>query len=250
MLRAAFISIIPLLPGCFAAGHPSFAYTPTVVAPEADVHAFRVNSTDQVFSFGVTGGICHETDVEEIPLTQGQVDSETHHYFAYTVLAFPLSFSDHRDWHLVFYRPGYEPVKIRSRWLPFKLVRSQIDHLNWKPANDLDAQTKAVDSLLPENWIVSVTHGVRDFVIKEYERLAASSVATPEQRETLRDKARKIKEEELKLDELKLKKARWTEEPAMDLDAGSGISKEVSSLNDDPILRACASHRSLESIKP
>jgi hypothetical protein len=194
MARWFLLLTCPFLPGCLAFGYPSVTYTPAVSNLEEDVHAFKATWGDGGMSLIMTGGEWLEDSIDELPLCRGTLESQRQSYFAYFVGGIPVSFSKHLGWSVLLYRPGYEVIEVSSRWWGRHVLEPRIDKLAWKPATDLDAQVKALQELCPEPGRRIASERVRQFVAHEYERLAASPLATtPDQREALLARARTLR---------------------------------------------------------
>ncbi len=171
MPRFCFLLLFPLLPGCLAFGYPSATYTPQIPSLPPDVHAFKSTFSTSGMSIIMPGGKSISASIERIPIEDGRLDSLQHTYFAYFLGGFPVNFSEHHDWRLLLYRPGYEIIEIPSRWCGRKLFESQIDQLAWKPATDIDSQLATLKLLCPERGVTTPSAEVRQFVEQERERL-------------------------------------------------------------------------------
>ncbi len=177
MPRLFFFLIFPFLPGCLAFGYPSTTYTPTVASLPSDVHVFKSTFSTGGKSIIITGGERVSWNIEEIPISDGRLDSLHHAYFAYFIGGFPVSYSEHHDWKLMLYRPGFEIIEIPSRWSARSLVASGIDPLDWKPAKDIDSQLATLKTICPDHGFSVASPEVRRFVAQERERLGAPRAA-------------------------------------------------------------------------
>jgi hypothetical protein len=171
MPRLCLLLILPFLPGCLAVGYPSVTYTPSVASLPPDVHAFRSTFEIGGMSIIMTGGERIGGSVEEIPITDGRLDSLDHVYFAYDIGGIPVTFFERHDWKILLYRPGYELIEIPSRWYGEKLFQPRIDHLDWKPANDIESQLANLDRICQEPAANAPSEQVRRFAEKERARL-------------------------------------------------------------------------------
>jgi hypothetical protein len=175
----------PFLAGCFGFAYPSITETPSVTIAERDVRAFRKTSGRTFYGALIAGAIDIYDDVEEIPLIEATVAPQTQTYFAYDYVLFPFGGSEWRSLRVVLYRPGYEAVELPARaWLR-SIGRKQLEQVQWKPAIDLDAQTRAIDAVVLRSWNWYVGNGkVLQFAAQEYARLAESPLAgAPEAKE-------------------------------------------------------------------
>ena len=190
----------PNLSGCLAYAYPTLATTPPQVVPNQDgsVHAFRVDvdRTDRApqpplteytlsqIPLDSTGVIPRQVEIAHAtgvynPL--GAIEGSPHERSQYTML-------------IRIYRPGYRTMEVKA-W------DKQRD-LQWSPAADLLAQEKAIDDLLavPDAGAKGTWWELKDekkpglglqpglesasqkrallFASNEYQRLAASPLAT------------------------------------------------------------------------
>jgi hypothetical protein len=173
MPRLFFFLIFPFLPGCLAFGYPSTTYTPTVASLPSDVHVFKSTFSTGGKSIIMTGGERVSWTIEEIPISDGQLDSLHHAYFAYFIGGFPVSYSEHQDWKLMLYRPGFEIIEVPSRWFGRSLVGPTLDKLDWIPAKDIGSQLAILKTICPDNLYSTASPEVRQIVDQERERLGA-----------------------------------------------------------------------------
>jgi hypothetical protein len=213
--------VLPLAAGCLAVGYPSVRQTPAVVAPEPDVHVFRVIADDErhldgpnqlpterdhafhvlasdgrpdAVKVGVQLTSC---TIEEVPIENGEAPAKTDTYFAYYYLAVPFEGWRARSVSLRLYRRGYETVALESRpWLG-PLGKAGAEKVKWKKADTLEAREKAIDDV--GRWLLKRSSpAVNDFVADEYLALANGPLADrPEHRPArarLREKAKVARE--------------------------------------------------------
>lgn len=187
MRRWFWIALLPFLTGCFV-GYPSFTYTPRVNHVEPDVRAFLQSFGGPGWEVFFTGGTILDQlswRSSELAIENDCVESRSERYFRYFVGGFPVYAGDVRDWRIVLYRPGYEPIVLPARWSGLKLIQPEISKLVWKPAIDFDSQLKAikmVDAGPPRQG----SEEFRQFLIAEYKRLSESALCdTAERREII-----------------------------------------------------------------
>lgn len=196
MPRFALLVLLPLLQGCIAFGYPSVTYTPEVTCLDEDVHAFKRSWGRDGTCMIMTGGEWIADNIEELPVDDGHLAGQRFAYFPYVIGGIPVSFSDSRSWSIILYRPGFEVVELPSRWWLKRPFESTLEKIDWKPALDLAAQINAIEQICsdPHRSIRHCSEHVRQFAAREYERLAASSLATPAERASLQEKAARVKE--------------------------------------------------------
>jgi hypothetical protein len=173
---------------------PTLDYTPQVKlnTPIGEVRAFRVDISNPTADMSVFQGRGYER-LSELPVSNtDEVPAQLKPSFTYGLVVIGvalnyLTYTSH-SMALRLYRPGFEVTEVRS-W-------ARVSRVVWKPAADLDAQERALDSLLPigriEKGSQSAAH--RDallFGAAEYSRLAAAA-QLPDQQTRLGEKAKKL----------------------------------------------------------
>jgi hypothetical protein len=180
---ALTLLLLAFIAGCIFpyCAYPTLGYTPSVQldTPPDVVHAFRVDITRARADLGVFqfypyhGAEC----LTEVPVTNtDEVPAQIKPAVSYglVVIGIALNFFTHTGHSLALrlYRPGYELVEIHSWEL--------VNRVAWRPAPDIKAQEKALDTLFPfarlEPGSKSPAHKkALLFGAAEYERLAAAT---------------------------------------------------------------------------
>ena len=171
--------VIPFMGGCVFpyCAYPTLDYIPSVKleSPSSDVHAIRIDIYKPTADLSVFDGPIYErlskieaTSTDEIP---AQLKPSFSH--GLVVIGIAVNFLTHTSHSVAIrlYRPGYEVVEVKT-W-------ERVNRVVWKVALDLEAQEKAVDTLLPFGCLElgSKSPAHRDalfFGAAEYERLAAN----------------------------------------------------------------------------
>jgi hypothetical protein len=197
-LLTACLLCLPYAAGCILpyCAYPKLDYTPPVElgTQAGDVRAFRIDITKPTADMSVFVGPVYER-LTELPVTNTDevaAQLKPSVTYGFVVIGIALNYLTHTSHSVALrvYRPGFELVEIQS-W-------GRAHRVAWNPAPDLDAQEKALDTLLPvcrlEAGSKAVPH--RDallFGATEYERLAPMA-SSAEQRQRLRDKADRLRD--------------------------------------------------------
>jgi hypothetical protein len=196
----ALTALLPTL--VFAGGcvfpycaYPTLAYTPNLKleTPTREVHAFRVDITKPTADLSVFVGPVYEA-LSEVPATNvDEIPAQIKPSLSYglVVIGVALNFLTHTSHSMALrlYRPGYELVEVKS-W-------ERVSRVAWKLAQDLEAQEKTLDALLPIRRLYpgSESDAHKEallFGAVEYERLAATA-RSEDQRDRLAKKAGELR---------------------------------------------------------
>ena len=207
-----------LLPGCLIPyAFPKLSQTPPALLGEeaTDVHAFRVDITTDFVDVGGTDHYSLSEMKSRPPrwlLPQTKVSATYGIFVLGIALNYPVFLSHSLAAKL--YRPGYDLVELESWDLPVRIA--------WKRAEDLKSQKRALDRLFlmdreaektePKQWPLigrCLSAGAESsahrhallFAASEYERLAASELASGPERDGIRSELRSNAEELRKLAE-------------------------------------------------
>jgi hypothetical protein len=205
MQRVIFIALclvyLPCLTGCiipYAFPKVDFTRALQLDVPQEDARFYRVDKSQITWPYPVFV----KEQLSQIPVTKsGKVAAQFKPSFRNGIYLFmgALNYDYGQGRHLAVraYRPGFELVEIEST--------EQVDRIDWIPAEDLAAQERAIDSLVPletywSDHIIpaegSSSTAHRDallFGAAEYERLAAIA-PSPEENTRLLQKASKLKQ--------------------------------------------------------
>ena len=183
-----------LVPYCVC---PCVNFVPAahVASSDDSVYAFRIDTREATPYF--PGPLQQTHQLTQIPIdTGGDVPAQLRLSCTRGFLAFFVALN-YCTWHqdtisVRLYRPGYEIVELKS-WALFHEIQ-------WKPAETIEAQSKAIDDLVAGNLeLGGVAKEHREallFAAKEYKRLADlvpnQDRRTVFERKELLDKAQKL----------------------------------------------------------
>jgi hypothetical protein len=176
MPRWSILLLFPFLPGCLAYAYPSVTSTPQVTGLPGDVHAFKESWGMGGMSMIMTGGESFSRALEELPIQHGCLEPQHDAYCAYFVGGFPVGCFESRNWRVLLYRPGYEPVELDSRWWGQALVAPESQTVTWKCVEGVSSNVKVLDELYLKCLWPGTSERVRQFVAQEFERLANAKV--------------------------------------------------------------------------
>ena len=181
--------VCPFLQGCLAFGYPSVTQTPAVAVTEPDVKAFRVTRDHKFFGALIAGAFQIGDAVEEIPISENVIPSQSNSYFHYRTLAFPFAGHHERSVSVCLYRRGFEPEIVQARFSFVECWRQEPIKVTWKKIETSEAREKAVDDL--NSLVVNRSNAISVFIAEEYLALAGSTT-DEETRRRLQDKSQKI----------------------------------------------------------